>query len=277
MLKVHHLFAAFSHTQIPAQQWVRDAASATLRINSVPPVRSMLGWSFTHRNAPSVNLCKCVHSSASALENLEELQGMPPPQPIEPCRHKFAQSHQESLSPWVSGFTCFGDGKREIPSVDSHVDLSAFNEPSNIFGCMSDDDQHIAEVIVDLLGPRSYSGESYHAQALPLADYLTLSTPSTADILLSHAIVNGNGFLVNSLLSLDVCLTLNHFKLALKVSPQLFFPYTPADRRLCVRIKQVGYALPVSLEMQIEAGAPFRSSFGSLDQEPDLRSKPKLS
>lgn len=40
----------------------------------------------------------------------------------------------------------------------------------------------------------------------------------TANVVLSHAIVNGNTSLVDSLLGLGVTLTLEHFKIGLKVS-----------------------------------------------------------
>ena len=54
------------------------------------------------------------------------------------------------------------------------------------------------------------------------AGHSLTSCPFAADVLLSHALVNGNAPLVDSLLSVGVPLTLEHFKVALKVSIALF-------------------------------------------------------
>lgn len=90
------------------------------------------------------------------------------------------------------------------------------NDYNNVLGWVSAEDEHVAEVIVDLLGPRSRSGERWLC-APEMERKLTANNHTTADVLLSHALLDGNKPLVNALIQKGVVPTLDHIRVALYV------------------------------------------------------------
>lgn len=138
------MFSAFSHTQIPPQQWqlVRSGAGKAT-CNVVAPVRSLLGYSFTNENAKPVNLCECRKVRGQLQHDCE--------------------STCTSRSPWIDGFTRFGstpEAKLAHEEARRMRSLEFTLEKNNIHGPLRADDEHIVPHIVKILGPQSRAGES---------------------------------------------------------------------------------------------------------------------
>lgn len=119
-------------------------------------VRSMLGFSFKHQNARHIDLCDCVYTGDF------EMRGIPrdkrPPKKVNYCRQPGEHFPNATRTPWLTGFTRFGS--RSLPTVPDEEKCAIAAEYNNILGSVYEDDEHIGEVIVDLLGPRSRSGET---------------------------------------------------------------------------------------------------------------------
>lgn len=94
----------------------------------------------------------------------------------------------------------------------------------------------------------------------------------SADVVLSHALLNGNKSLIEFLLQHGVPLTLEHFKVALKVNSGRSVSSCQLSSSLV--FSQYNHLLSESLLEPIKAGAPFTVS---REEATDARSTSTLS
>lgn len=120
----------------------------------MPPLRSLICFNFQNMNSTSVNLCVCRQAAVPMQPPLEVVEGVRPPMPLmlKRCRHR---SSVDTASPWIGGFTCFMDSC--APEIIKR-DAKCLGDVNNILGRVDDDDEPVAQVIVDIIGPDSYSG-----------------------------------------------------------------------------------------------------------------------
>lgn len=144
---------AFSCTQIPSQQWFYCFEDERFKCNNVPPVRSMLGYSFVQQNVTPVNLCGC--------DNLNPAHSCfrgPACLPLSLQHWSNCGYKCFTKAPWLAGFTQFGIHSSASPIQRKSGD-DALLERNNLFGIVRQDDEHIGDSLVDILGPKCHAGE----------------------------------------------------------------------------------------------------------------------
>lgn len=89
-----------------------------------------------------------------------------PPLPFQRCEHEYLYAAGDSPSPWIQGFTRFAEmpahtaSQQQLDKEEAAPKLYTTNEHyNNLYGLVMQDDQHVALVAADLLGPHSYAGE----------------------------------------------------------------------------------------------------------------------
>lgn len=120
----------------------------------------MLGFSLVARNAHQVNLCQCPYANARPPLTVDRTR---PPLEVMRCIHARTGVITEPPTPWMKASTHFGGAPttslaptgREGECLAVRYDRDVLN----FFGPLSDDDEPLAEAIVDLVGARTRSGE----------------------------------------------------------------------------------------------------------------------
>lgn len=121
----------------------------------------MLGFDYKHRNAPPAELCSCP--PYESYENDWVLEGEWPPKEVGYCQKLSEHFPTVTRTPWLPGFLRFGG--RPIPTAASK-EVDDHDICNNFLGLVYEDDEHVAKVVVDLLGSRSRAGVPHLAALL---------------------------------------------------------------------------------------------------------------
>lgn len=138
---------------------------------------------------------------------------------LEMCKQRNISEISGTRLPWIKDATCFGGGPGRPPQEGDEDERMEIDTFCNVYGVIHEDDEHIGAAIVDLLGPHCFAGQLVwpSLQCFSLT-YMLIRLTSAADVLLSHALVNGNNALAEILLNVGVELNLEHYKIGLRVS-----------------------------------------------------------